>query len=62
MLKHGRSFSFRVIWKRRIKKPTLRLLGDGWALDTDLTEPESEQRQTHHRHWSAWAITVAASD
>ena len=45
------SFSFRVVWKRRITKPILRLFGDGWRLDTDLTEPP-EQSETHRRHQS----------
>lgn len=31
------SFTFRISWRRRVRKPLLRLSGDGWRIETDLS-------------------------
>ena len=38
------SFSFRVAWKNRVKKPLLRISGEGWKIDVDLTMSPGETR------------------
>jgi von Willebrand factor type A domain/Abnormal spindle-like microcephaly-assoc'd, ASPM-SPD-2-Hydin len=43
------SFSFRVAWKSRVRKPLLRMSGEGWKIDVDLTTSPGETRDVQQQ-------------